>query len=74
MGNIQQSLEKMDSNTKLEFLVKEGLLNDEMIQLYRQGIIDINDIHNYLFNNHFKNMQNVYINICFYSLIVSNKY
>ena len=50
MGNIQQSLEKMDSNTKLEFLVKEGLLNDEIIQLYRQGIIDINDIHDYLFH------------------------
>jgi hypothetical protein len=49
MGNIQQTLEKMDSNAKLEFLVKEGLINDEMIQLYRQGILDIKDIHDYLF-------------------------
>ena len=56
MGNIQQILEKMYSNAKLEFLVKEGLINDEMIQLYRQVILDIKDIHDYLFQIDNKNL------------------
>ena len=41
----------MDSNQKLELLIKEGLINDEKIQMYRNGIIYIEDIHNYLFNS-----------------------
>lgn len=51
MGNIQTIIEKMDDNQKLEFLIKEGFLNDEIIQLYRQKLVTIDDIHEYLFDN-----------------------
>jgi hypothetical protein len=51
MGNIQQILSSMNDNQKIEFLIKEGLLCDEIIQLYRNGTISYPCIEKYVFDN-----------------------
>ena len=50
MGNTQFLIENMNDNDKLEFLIKEGFLNDEIIQLFRSGIMTSKDIQNYIFD------------------------
>ena len=45
MGNVQPIIDKQNDNQKLEYLISKGLLNDEVIQLYRNGDLSLKDIH-----------------------------
>jgi hypothetical protein len=40
----------MNDNDKLEYFIKEGLLNDELILLYRNGILTSKEIQDYIIN------------------------
>lgn len=51
MGNIQPFIQNMNENDKFEFLIKEGLLNDEIIQLFRNGTMTSNEIYTYVFSS-----------------------
>jgi len=48
MGNIQPIIDNMYENEKLEFLITQGLINDELIQLFRNGTMTSKDIQNYV--------------------------
>jgi len=49
MGNLQTILESMSDSQKIEYLRKEGLLCDELLQLYYEGNASSKEIHDYVF-------------------------
>jgi hypothetical protein len=57
MGNSQsiikdqvvKLIEKMDDGEKIEYFRKNGLLNDELLQMYRNGTIRSDEIECILF-------------------------
>ncbi len=51
MGNIQHIISSLDDNQKLEFLIKEGLICDELISLFRDGSIPYKCIETYVLEN-----------------------
>ncbi len=51
MGNIQHIIASLDDNQKLEFLIKEGLVCDELITLFRDGRITYKCIETYVLEN-----------------------
>ena len=54
MGNAIEIMDNKSDNEKLEYLRSEGLLNDEMITLYREGNMTLQEITNYIANNKIK--------------------
>ena len=50
MGNAIAIIENKSDNEKIEYLRKEGLLNDEIIKLYFEGNMSVKDIIMYMGN------------------------
>ena len=48
MGSTYSFIEKMNDNDKLQHFIKEGLLNDELILLYHNGILTSKEIQDYI--------------------------
>ena len=51
MGNSQQIIEYTDNDKlfDIQYLIDKNLLNDEIIQLYRDGTMTPKEIYNYIF-------------------------
>ena len=54
MGNSASLIEE-NANEQLEYFIKEGLLNDELVQLYRNGTMTSNEIKQYIVQSIEKN-------------------
>lgn len=54
MGNLQQIMANMNDSQKVELLRIEGLLNDELVQLYYRGEITCEEIHEFALNSYNK--------------------
>jgi len=59
MGNVQPLIADMNNNEKLYYLYSKGIINDELLQLYRDGTMSLKDIESVVFESISKNDTNI---------------
>uniref|UniRef100_A0A6C0ES52 Uncharacterized protein n=1 Tax=viral metagenome TaxID=1070528 RepID=A0A6C0ES52_9ZZZZ len=59
MGNVQPLIADMNNNEKLYYLYSKGIINDELLQLYRDGTMSLKDIESVVFESINKNDTNI---------------
>ena len=59
MGNVQPVIADMNNNEKLYYLYSKGIINDELLKLYRDGTMSLKDIESVVFESINKNDEKI---------------